>query len=70
MTELDFYQLFQILKKEKEFIKHQMLFNLISDYIFTAHQIKQIQTIFPDKEYNIIFEYLYSKKMIFNIGTV
>jgi len=35
---------------------------LISDYIFTAHQIKQIQTIFPDKEYNITFEYLYSNK--------
>jgi len=61
MTELEFYQLFQILKKEAEFIKHKMLFNLISDYIFTIKQINELHTLFPDKEYDITFKYLYSK---------
>ncbi len=58
MNELDFYQIFLILKKEKNFIKHDVLYNLISEYVFTVIQIRSLHAIFPDPEYDSLFMYL------------
>ena len=70
MNEVEFYQLNQTLSKEKDFIKPQMLFNLIKDISFVKEQIESLQKIFKDESYNSIFEYLHSRLDLDNISEV
>tara|TARA_B100001964_G_scaffold228337_1_gene279333 strand:- start:196 stop:399 length:204 start_codon:yes stop_codon:yes gene_type:complete len=58
MNEVEFYTLCQTLKKDKTFIKPDMLFSLIKDFEFSQNQVNNLRNIFVYSDYEFVFDYL------------
>ena len=64
MYELEFFLMYQSLKKETNFITPDLLSNLISKHDFTDQQIGQLRRLFNKETFKYIFDLLEARNAI------